>query len=346
VEKSVSLSGFKREFRRIENIVENGLTAIRNPESEIGGFWESRKWEFKSTDGSLSINFKKNATQKDQKSESRIFLEDLLISPSGEGYFHATMRMKIHPDGTNEFKWNESFGQLIFASLGGKNINFQEVMSRKAVSFEANHIGTDLLLIVQVNRGQLSEFLNSLREYFRADGSDQILMAVRNVDFRSVESDLNQISVSEWLSGNHNGMVQSPDQNQVDVDSDWRKITQEQRTRRIVKYSNAIPDDVSLLKGSMQLVSGDRQSENKESSAQEYVDSLVLSHVGSWRFYRYMNSDREEAVEPNFYLSIVRDWVLWSELKRRISVSIIFAVAFLTYYQIRKSRDTGSEADR
>jgi hypothetical protein len=192
----------------------------------------------------------------------------------------------------------------------------------------------------------LSEFLNSLRENFLADGSDQIVMAVRNVDFRSVESDLNQISVSEWLSGNHNGMVQSPDQNQVDVDSDWRKISQEQRTRRIVKYLNAIPDDVSLLKGSLQLVSGDRQSENKESSAQEYVDSLVLSHIGSWRFYRYMNSDREEAVEPNFYLSIVRDWVLWSELKRRISVSIIFAVAFLAYYQIRKSRDTGSETDR
>jgi hypothetical protein len=33
-------------------------------------------------------------------------------------------------------------------------------------------------------------------------------------------------------------------------------------------------------------------------------------------------------------------------LKRRISVSIIFAVAFLAYYQIRKSAVTVLEADR
>jgi len=94
------------------------------------------------------------------------------------------------------------------------------------------------------------------------------------------------------------------------------------------------------------LVSETRQTDKDESSAQEYVDSLVLSHVGSWRFYRYLHSDREEAVEPSFYLSIVRDWVLWRELKRRISVSIIFAVAFLAYYQIRKSAVTVLEADR
>ena len=100
------------------------------------------------------------------------------------------------------------------------------------------------------------------------------------------------------------------------------------------------------MKGSIQLVSGTRQPENKESSAQEYVDSLVLSHIGSWRFYRYVYSDHDNAVKPSLYLSTVRDWVLWSELKRRISVSIIFAVAFLAYYQIRKSTITVLETDR
>ena len=346
VEKSVSLSGFKREFRRIENIVENGLTAIRNLESEKTGFWESRKWEFKSTDGSLSISFKKNTTQKDQQSGSGIVLEDLLIDRSGEADCYATMRMKIHHDGPNDFKWYDSFGQLIYASIGGKNIDCQAVMSRKVVAVESNQVGVDLLLIVQVKRGQLSDFLKSLREKFLADGSGQLVMAVRNVEFPRAESDSNQISLSEWLSGNHHGMVQSPDQNQVDVDSDWRKISQDQQIRRIVKYSKAIPDDVKLLKGSIQLVSGTRQPENKESSAQEYVDSLVLSHIGSWRFYRYVYSDHDNAVKPSLYLSTVRDWVLWSELKRRISVSIIFAVAFLAYYQIRKSTITVLETDR
>jgi hypothetical protein len=100
------------------------------------------------------------------------------------------------------------------------------------------------------------------------------------------------------------------------------------------------------LKSLLQLVSETRQTDKDESSAQEYVDSLVLSHVGSWKFYRYLHSDLEEAVEPSFYHSIDRDWDLWSELKRRISVSIIFAVAFLAYYQIRKSAVTVIETDR
>ena len=346
VEKSVSLSGFKREFRRIEKVVENGLTSIRNSESEKTGFWECRKWEFKSTDGSLSISFKKNATHKDQQSGAGIVLEDLLIDRSGEADCYATMRMKIHHDGPNDFKWHDSFGQLIYASVGGKNIDCQAVMSRKVVAVESNQDGLDLLLIVQVKRGQLSEFLKSIRENFLVDGSHQMFMAVRNVEFPREEGETNQISLSEWLSGNHHGMVQSPDQNQVDVDSDWRKISQEQRTRRIVKYSKAIPDDVSLLKGSMQLVSGTRHAENKGSSAQEYVDSLVLSHIGSWRFYRYVGTDQDEAVVPSLYLSTIRGWLLWSELKRRISVSIIFAVAFLAYYQIRKSSVPVLETER
>ena len=88
------------------------------------------------------------------------------------------------------------------------------------------------------------------------------------------------------------------------------------------------------------------QDEKKESSVQEYVDSLVLSHIGSWRFYRYVGTDQDEAVVPSLYLSTIRGWLLWSELKRRISVSIIFAVAFLGYYQIRKSSVPVLETER
>jgi len=273
-------------------------------------------------------------------------LEDLLIDRSGEGLYHATMRIKIHHESPNDFKWDDSLGRLIYASVGDKIIGCETVMSRKVVSVEASHAGADLLMISQIEGSRLAEFLKSIRERLLIDRSNPIVMAVRDVEFPIEESDLKQISVSEWLSGYYSGMEQSPDQKQVDVDSDWRKISQDQQIRRIVKYSKAIPDDVKLLKGSMQLVSGTSQAEKKESSAQEYVDSLVLSHIGSWRFYRYVYSDHDNAVEPSLYLSTVRDWVLWTELKRRISVSIIFAVVFLAYYQIRKSTVTVLETDQ
>lgn len=346
VEKSVSLSGFKTDFLKIEKIVENGLTAIRNPDSDNTEFWESRKWEFKSTNGNLSIAFKKNATRNDKQLGSGMVLEDLLIDRSGQGLYHATMRIKIHSDGTSDFKWGDSLGRLIYASVGDKIIGCETVMSRKVVSVEANHAGADLLMISQIEGSRLAEFLKSIRERFLIDRSNPIVMAVRDVEFPNEESDLKQISLSEWLSGDYSGMEQSPDPKQLDVNSGWREISKDQRIRRMAKYSQAIPEDLSLLKSSLQLVSGTRQTDKDESSAQKYVDSLVLSHVGSWKFYRYVHSDREEAVEPSFYHSIVRDWVLWSELKRRISVSIIFAVTFLAYYQIRKSAVTVLETDR
>jgi hypothetical protein len=277
---------------------------------------------------------------------SGMVLEDLLIDRSGQELCQATMRMKIHSDGTSDFKWGDSLGRLIYASVGDKIMDCETVMSQKIVSVEANHAGADLLMISQIEGSRLSEFLKSIRERFHIDSSNPIVMAVRDVEFPNEESDLKQISLSEWLSGDYSGMEQSPDPKQLDVNSGWREISKDQLIRRMAKYSQAIPEDLSLLKSLLQLVSETRQTDKDESSAQEYVDSLVLSHVGSWKFYRYVHSDREEAVEPSFYLSIVRDWVLWRELKRRISVSIIFAVAFLAYYQIRKSAVTVLEADR
>lgn len=55
------------------------------------------------------------------------------------------MRMKIHHDGPHDFKWYDSFGQLIYASVGGKNIDCQAVMSRKVVAVESNQDGLDVL---------------------------------------------------------------------------------------------------------------------------------------------------------------------------------------------------------
>jgi hypothetical protein len=232
--------------------------------------------------------------------------------------------------------WQESFGQLIYASVHHKVLDCQKIMLEKVLRLESEQPDFEILMMTQIERSQLPIFLKSIQERFSASESGGIAMAVRNVALSSEEFDITQIPISDWLDGNDFGFAVG-DQQEPNATHDRNKADSHDQSsghNRIDKYLKALPDNIGLLKVSSQLVSQTSPQEGLDSISQEYVDSLILGDVKSWRFYRY---DKETPKRQTLFLgSRLRDYVEWRYLIKQISVSFLMSVAFGAYFQARK----------